>query len=85
VSYRSYRLVDLSQRYDPSVTAKLAVFVKRLKQAIEETFGGKEPIEVLQFLLTFKEAADHNRVSEGAAARLIPYFLKGIVAPRKPR
>jgi hypothetical protein len=33
---------------------------------------------VLQFLQTFNEAADHNRVSEGAAARLIPYFLKGI-------
>ena len=78
VSYRSYRLVDRSQRYDPSVTAKLAVFVKRLKHAIEEKFGGEEPIEVLQFLRTFKEAADHNRVSEGAAARLIPYFLKGI-------
>jgi hypothetical protein len=78
VSYRSYRLVDRSQRYDPSVTAKLAVFVKRLKHAIEDKFGGEEPIEVLQFLRTFKEAADHNRVSEGAAARLIPYFLKGI-------
>ena len=78
MSYRSYRLVDRSQRYDPSVTAKLAVFVKRLKHAIEEKFGGEEPIEVLQFLRTFKEAADHNRVSEGAAARLIPYFLKGI-------
>jgi hypothetical protein len=33
---------------------------------------------MLQFLRTFKEAADHNRVSEGAAARLIPYFLKRI-------
>jgi hypothetical protein len=64
------------------VTAKLAVFVKRLKHAIEENFGGEEPIEVLQFLRTFKEAADHNRVSEGAAARLIPYFLKGIAKER---
>jgi hypothetical protein len=25
-----------------------------------------------------KEPPDHNRVSEGTAARLIPYFLKGI-------
>jgi hypothetical protein len=50
VSYRSYRLVDRSQRYNPSVTAKLAAFVKRLKHAIEEMFGGEEPIEVLQFL-----------------------------------
>jgi hypothetical protein len=78
VSYRSYQLVDRSQRYDPSGTAKLAVFVKRLKHTIEEKFGGEEPIEVLKFLRTFKEAAGHNRVSEGAAARLIPYFMKGI-------
>jgi hypothetical protein len=78
VSYRSYLLVDRSQRYDPSVTAKLAVFVKRFKHAIEDKFGCEEPIEVLQFLRTFKEAADYIRVSEGAAARLIPYFLKGI-------
>jgi hypothetical protein len=78
VSYLSYRLADRSQRDDPSVTAKLSIFVKRLKHAIEETFGGEEPIEVLQFLRTFKEAADHSRVSESAAARLIPYFLKGI-------
>jgi hypothetical protein len=77
VFYRSYRLVYRSQRYDPSVTGKLTVFVKRLKHAIEETFGGEERIEVLHFLRTFKESADLNRVSEGAAARLIPYFLKG--------
>jgi hypothetical protein len=60
------------------VTAKLAVFVKRLKYGIEENFGGEEHIEVLQFLRTFKEAVDHNRVIKGAAARLISYFLKGI-------
>jgi hypothetical protein len=28
-------------------------------------------------LRTFKEAADHNELSEAAAARLIPYFLTG--------
>jgi hypothetical protein len=49
-----YRLVDRSQRYDPSVNAKLAVFVKRLKHAIEDKFGGEDPIEELQFLRTFK-------------------------------
>jgi hypothetical protein len=78
VSYRTYRLVDRNRKYDPPVTAKLAILVKRLKHAIEGKFGGEEPIKVLQFLRTFKESADHNRNSEGAAARLIPYFLKGI-------
>jgi hypothetical protein len=82
MSYRSYRLVYRSHRYDRSVTAKLAVFVKRLKHAFEDKFGGEEPIEVLQILQTFKEAAGHTRVSEGAAARLILYFLKGVAKER---
>jgi hypothetical protein len=60
------------------VTAKLAAFAKRLKYSIEDKFGGNEPAKVLQFLRISKEAADHNRVSEGASARLIPYFLTGI-------
>jgi hypothetical protein len=31
----------------------------------------------LDFLRSFRESADHNQVGEGAAARLMPYFLKG--------
>jgi hypothetical protein len=50
--------------------------MKRPKHAVEDRFGGDEPIEVLAFLRTFKEAADHNDVGEGAAAHWIPYFLK---------
>ena len=76
VSYRTYRLENRSPRYDKTVTAKLSSYVKRLKHAVEDRFGGDEPIEILAFLRTFKEAADHNDVGEGAAARLIPYFLK---------
>jgi hypothetical protein len=76
VSYRTYRLENRSQRYDKTITAKLSSYVKRLKHAVEDRFGGEDPIEVLAFLKTFKEAADHNDIGEGAAARLIPYFLK---------
>jgi hypothetical protein len=43
---------------------------------VEDKFGGDEPIEILTFPQTFKQAADHNDVGEGAAARLNPYFLK---------
>jgi hypothetical protein len=60
------------------VTARLDVSVKRLKHAIEENLGGEEPIEVFKSLRTFKESADHNRVREGAAARLLPFVLTGI-------
>ena len=81
LSYRTYRLANTSQRYDPTVTAKLATYAKRMKHSLEEKFDGNEPIAVLDFLRSFKETADHNKVSEGAAARLMPYFLKG--APKE--
>ena len=63
------------------MTAKLATYAKRMKHSLEEKFDGNEPIAVLDFLRSFKETADHNKVSEGAAARLMPYFLKG--APKE--
>ena len=80
VSYRSYRLVNRSNRYDSTVTGKLSSYLKRMKHAIpqDDRFSGDEPIEVLAFLRVFKEAADHNELPEAAAARLITYFLTGI-------
>jgi hypothetical protein len=45
---------------------------------MDEKFSGETPVGILSFLRSFKEAADHNRISEGAAAPLIPYFLTGI-------
>jgi hypothetical protein len=78
VSYRTYRLEDSSQSFDPSVTAKLSSYAKRLKHSIEDKLSGDEPIKVLQFLRTFKAAADHNRVGEDAAACFVPYFLQGM-------
>jgi hypothetical protein len=78
VSYRTYRIEDCSQFFDQTITAKLSSYAKRLKHSIKDKFSEDEPIEVLQFLRTFKETADHNRVREGAAARLAPLFLKGM-------
>ena len=80
VSYRSYRLVNRSNRYDSTVTGKLSSYLKRMKHAIpqDDRFSGDEPIEVLAFLRVFKEAADHNELPEAAAARLITYFLTRI-------
>jgi hypothetical protein len=79
VSYRTCRLANRSNRYTAAVTGKMSTYFKRVKHAIspEDRFSGDEPIEVLAFLKTFKEAADHNKLSEAAAARLIPYFLTG--------
>jgi hypothetical protein len=65
-----------SPLYEKTITAKISSYVKRLKHAVEDKFGGDEPIDILSFLRTFIESADHNEMVEGAAVRLIPYFLK---------
>jgi hypothetical protein len=38
----------------------------------------------LDFLRSFKESADNNQVGEGAAALLMPYFLKGAAKEEYP-
>jgi hypothetical protein len=80
VSYRSYRLVNRSNRHDSTVMGKLSAYLKRMKHEIpqDDRFSGDEPTGVLAFLRVFKEAADHNELAESAAARLITYFLTGI-------
>lgn len=78
VSYRSYRLENMSQRYDGTISKRLSALMKGLRHTVEEKFTGEDPIEVLPFLRSFKEGADHMDISEGAAARLFPYFLDGM-------
>jgi hypothetical protein len=51
--------------------------MKELRHKVEEKFTGEDPIEIFSFLRTFKEGADHMDISEGAAARILPYFLDG--------
>jgi hypothetical protein len=77
VSYRSYRLENMSQRYDGTISKRLSALMKGLRHTVEEKFSGDDPIEILPFLRSFKEGADHMDISEGAAARLLPYFLDG--------
>jgi hypothetical protein len=77
VSYRTYRLADTSQLVDASVTGKINAHLKRLKHYVDYKFSGDPAIQVLDFLRTFKEAADLNGISEGAAAVILPYFMEG--------
>jgi hypothetical protein len=71
VSYHTYWLVKFSQRYDKPTTAKISSYVKYLKHAVEESFGGDDSIKKLALLRAFKEAADLKDVGECAAAHLI--------------
>jgi hypothetical protein len=55
-------LANSSNRYNAAVTGKMSTYLKRVKHEISpgDSFSGDEPIEILAFLRTFKEAADHN-------------------------
>ena len=76
VSYRHYRLLHTSGRYDSRVAGRLSRQVRAMTHTFRvEKFTGEDPIRILEFLRNFRDSANHNMVSEAAAARLMPYFL----------
>ena len=75
-SYRHYRLKNTSLKYDGRISGRLSRQVRVMQDTfLTEKFSGEDPILVIEFLKEFRDSADHNEVSEGAAARLILYFL----------
>jgi hypothetical protein len=62
---------------DAEVTDFLHSYLKRMKQHLDYQFSGSPEIKVLDFLRSFKIAADVSRLSEGAAALVLPNFLSG--------
>jgi hypothetical protein len=52
--------------------------MKALRHLVGGKFNGDDSIEVLPFLRSFKEAADHLDMSEGAATRILTSFLDGM-------
>ena len=50
-------------------------YLKKLKHHLDYKFSGDPAIQVLDFLTTFKEAADLNGISEGIAVLILPYFI----------
>lgn len=77
VSYRAYRLANRSQKVNPTVSGNVNAQLKRMKHHIDGKFTGDPAIQVLDFLSSFKIAADQNQISEASAALLLPYFLEG--------
>jgi hypothetical protein len=61
LSYRLYRLPNTTQRADAAISRKLNSQLKRMKYHIDTKFSGDPAIQVLDFLKTFREAADMNR------------------------
>jgi hypothetical protein len=77
VSYRRYRLADTDPIVDAEETYCLHSYLNRMKQHLDYQFSGSPAIKVLDFLRSFKIAADVSRLSEGAAALVLPNFLSG--------
>jgi hypothetical protein len=65
LSYRAYRLADLSLNVAGAAHNRLSSLLRRLKYHLEEKFSGDPAIKVLDFLKSFREAADINDVLEG--------------------
>ena len=77
VSYRTYRLANTKRAVSSVDTGKVNSYLKKLKHHLDYKFSGDPAIQVLDFLTTFKEAADLNGISEGIAVLILPYFLEG--------
>jgi hypothetical protein len=77
LSYRHNRLANTTQRADAAISGKLNLQPKRMKYHIDTKFSGDLAIHVLDFVKTFREAADMNELSEAAGAAFLPYFLEG--------
>ncbi len=75
-SYLHYRLKNTSWKYDGMIAGRLSRQTRAMQHTfLTEKFSGEDPILVIEFLKGFRDSADQNEVSEGAAARLVPCFL----------
>jgi hypothetical protein len=77
LSYRHYRLQERSQAGDAATNGKMSSQIRRMGYHVASKFNGEQPIQVLDFLKVFREAADVNELTEASAAVILPYFLEG--------
>ena len=77
LNYRTYRLNDMRVDVTETDTLRVNSLLKRMRHHLEYRYTGTPQLKVLNFLATFKEAMDVNRVCEGLAALLLPHALDG--------
>ena len=75
--YRTYRLERTRSRYPASHKA-----IRNARKVIDVqmspvTFTGSDPIAILGFLTQFRNACNHNGVSEGKAVWFFQHYLAG--------
>ena len=81
IDYRSYRLANTSLVDNQSMVCRgnAPRIVQRMRALLPQlkTFDGKEPIALLTFLSHLRRALDGVQLTEGAAVRIISWFLEG--------
>ena len=76
VDFRTYRLMQRSAEYTTKMESRTAKTQQRVEIRMQkQVFSGTDPIAILNFLKTFKDACDGSNVNEGAAMWLFQYFL----------
>ena len=80
VDYRYYRLNDQSETPSPSELKHMWRMRERAKDlhTTLSVFDGTDPIELLEFLSTYKKAMNGMQKSEAIAVRALTYFLEGV-------
>ena len=78
VDYRLYRLDKTDDRCGNIPISRL--HKKISGQMKDQTFSGEDPIAILGFLARYKDACNHNEISEGDALWCMQYFLTGQAA-----
>jgi hypothetical protein len=68
LSHKTYRLRNQSQKFTTKMQKQLSRTALRMKSQIADNqkFSGTDPVSIIRFLGEFKEACDHNGLSEGA-------------------
>ena len=78
VDYRTYRLEKRDPDYGEKAGSRLRKKQKDVTIDMQGVlFDGKDPVAIINFLKTFKDACDSNEVSEGIAKRMFQYYLRG--------
>ena len=78
LSYRAYRLEDTRATLEQGELkgiGKMSAKIRSYNPSFEE-FDARDPIDIIRFLFEFKDASDAMGVSEAAAVKLLPWFLR---------
>ena len=77
MSYRSYRLKNITDSRSSRSTAEVRIHIKNLSLVLEKhIFDGTDPIRIFDFLSRFVNEADMLSMSEAQAFIALPMFLE---------